>query len=191
MAGLTSLKYPELVFGIAGPIGIDIDSITRALADVLQTVGYRSSLIKITDEISEIESEVMRPTSDSFYNLMRFKMAHASSICRSNNDAGYLMRLAITAIRRERKLLINDTQFPGNPDDDQEDVSGGVPEGTPNPFLELLPDGEMIAFRAAYIIRQIKRPQEIELLRSVYGKQFILISAYGSEKDRTDILREK
>lgn len=42
----------------------------------------------------------------------------------------------------------------------------------------------------AYIIRQIKHPAEVELLRRVYGKQFILISAYGTAAERKDSLRE-
>ena len=36
----------------------------------------------------------------------------------------------------------------------------------------------------AYVISQLKRPEEVALLRKVYGRQFILISAYGSEADR-------
>ena len=36
----------------------------------------------------------------------------------------------------------------------------------------------------AYIIRQIKRPEEVALFRSVYGKQFILISAYAPIESR-------
>jgi deoxycytidylate deaminase len=43
----------------------------------------------------------------------------------------------------------------------------------------------------AYVIRQIKRPQEVMLLREVYGRKFILVSAYGSEHDRKNILEEK
>jgi deoxycytidylate deaminase len=38
----------------------------------------------------------------------------------------------------------------------------------------------------AYIIRQFKRPSEIKLLRSVYGRQFIQISVYAPQKYRID-----
>ncbi|WP_286780212.1 anti-phage dCTP deaminase [Sulfitobacter sp. UBA4523] len=37
--------------------------------------------------------------------------------------------------------------------------------------------------RTAYLINQIKRPEEVEALRSIYGKQFILISCH-SPKDQ-------
>jgi hypothetical protein len=38
----------------------------------------------------------------------------------------------------------------------------------------------------AYIIRQFKRPSEIKLLRSVYGRQFIQISIYAPQKYRIE-----
>ena len=43
----------------------------------------------------------------------------------------------------------------------------------------------------AYIIRQLKRPEEVSALRKVYGRQFVLISAYGSEEDRKQNLYNK
>jgi hypothetical protein len=38
--------------------------------------------------------------------------------------------------------------------------------------------------RFAYIIRQLKHPEEVKLLRQVYGKQFVLVSAYAPEDKR-------
>jgi hypothetical protein len=38
--------------------------------------------------------------------------------------------------------------------------------------------------RLAFIVRQLKRPDEARLLSQIYGKRFILVSAYGSEADR-------
>jgi deoxycytidylate deaminase len=43
----------------------------------------------------------------------------------------------------------------------------------------------------AYIVRQLKRPDEISLLRKVYGKNFMLISAYGSPEQRLKLLEDR
>jgi hypothetical protein len=43
----------------------------------------------------------------------------------------------------------------------------------------------------AYIISQLKRLEEDELLRKVYGRQFIFVSAYASEVDRHERLSHK
>jgi cytidine deaminase len=45
--------------------------------------------------------------------------------------------------------------------------------------------------RTAFVIRQLKRPEEVRLLRSVYGKQFLLVSAYGSKDRRLKVLQKK
>jgi deoxycytidylate deaminase len=43
----------------------------------------------------------------------------------------------------------------------------------------------------AFIIRQLKRPEEVHLLRTVYGKHFVLISAHVSRSQTSDDLTLK
>lgn len=43
----------------------------------------------------------------------------------------------------------------------------------------------------AYVIRQLKRPEEVNLLRRIYGKHFILVSAYGEKTRRKDLIVTK
>jgi deoxycytidylate deaminase len=97
--------FPELIFGIAGPIGVDMDGITKAITDCLKTVRYGATTIKLTNEMTSVNVE----------------------------------------IEAAKKLLVD---------------------------------------RFAYVIRQLKHPEEVKLLRQVYGRQFILISAYASEEKR-------
>ncbi len=191
MKDIHSLKYPELVFGIAGPIGIDIDAIVRTLKEVLGSVAYKSALIRITDEITDVSSPESKPINPSFYNMMRYKMAHASAICRERADPAYLMRLAILAIKRERETLRESSAYMSNEDDNEKSVVSHIEEDLPSTFSVLSGDDIDISYRSAYIIRQIKRPEEVRLLRQVYGPQFFLISAYGSEARRAKILRDK
>ncbi len=47
------------------------------------------------------------------------------------------------------------------------------------------------AGRTAYILRQLKRPDEVALLRMVYGPQFVLISANGPFAQRKALLLEQ
>jgi hypothetical protein len=39
----TTLAYPELIIGIAGPIGVDMDMIARSIEAALTQVSYTSS----------------------------------------------------------------------------------------------------------------------------------------------------
>lgn len=153
-----AISHPELIFGIAGAIGIDIDAINRTLSDALKAVGYRSVLIRITDEIADEVTNIPKPIETDFESEASYKMTHASEVCRKYNAADTLMRFAITGIRRNRAEV--------------------ALEGTDEPPEEQVRSG------TAYIIRQLKRPEEVHLLRKIYGKQFVLISAYGSAEDR-------
>lgn len=187
---LAIIRFPELVIGVAGPIGIDIDTICLAIEEALRAVSYSSAIIKLTDEIQDIPSSKKNPKRKDFFKLMNFKMDHASDLCRSRKDSAFLMRVAIAAIRRERdafiqqgKGLLTDPNF--------QEESETRKDSTASVAYEHIGATDQVAHRVAYIVRQIKRPDEVMMMRRVYGKQFILVSAYGTESDRRDILIDK
>eukprot|EP01035_Chromulina_nebulosa_P037873 gene37873-51140_t len=174
----SSIRFPELVFGIAGPIGIDIDAISTALTDALHGVDYQTVPIRLTREIADIPSSIKIPVRQDYYSQIKYKMDHTSQICRDNNDPAWAMRFVVDAIRRERgKLqgldLVED-------DDHQGDA----------PYVDVARE-DKVRHRVAYIVRQIKRPEEVKLLRDIYGKQFVLVSAFASEEDRINVITEK
>ena len=158
------ITRPELVFGIAGAIGIDIDGINRTLTEALAAVRYKGILIRITEEISQEVTDIPMPAETDFGSQISYKMSHASAVCRKYGSPDTLMRFAISAIRRHRAKGAD----PANDEPAEEQVRTGT----------------------AYIIRQLKRPEEVELLRKVYGKQFVLISAYGSAEDRKRVIEK-
>ena len=45
--------------------------------------------------------------------------------------------------------------------------------------------------RTAFILNQLKRPEEVETLRKIYGRGFIAVSSYCSKKHRIDSLTSK
>ena len=52
-------------------------------------------------------------------------------------------------------------------------------------------DADLAADGVAYVIRQLKRPEEVEFLRRLYGRQFVLISAYGPRDQRRALIYER
>lgn len=157
------ITHPELVIGIAGPIGIDIDEITRAIDEALSSLRYQVFPVRITAEIAAESSDVPLSSASDFGSEITYKMSHSSAVCRKYGSPDTLMRFAMRAIRkhRSREFLRSGRELVGNE----------KPE-------------EIVIPATAYVIRQLKRPEEVELLRRVYGKQFVLISAYGSHSDR-------
>lgn len=161
---LRALSHPELVIGIAGAIGIDIDAIAEEIDRALDDVGYGTRVIRVTDEMVRYPAAGVTVEGPDHFNTMMFKMDYANKLCEESSDPARLMRIAIQAIGLLRERELADSADPTTD--------------------EVLP-------ATAFIIRQLKRPSEVALLRKVYGKQFILISAYGGEKARRARLREK
>jgi len=157
-----SARPLELIFGIAGPIGVDIAAISDSLASALRAVRYESEGIHLTKEMTSIELSAppTRKAEQNFYNDVNFKIEYANKLCEEFKDSATLARIALRAISLRRFGLSNEHKKPPK-------------EAT------------------AYIIRQLKRPDEISLLRKVYGKQFVLISAYGPVEKRLKLIEER
>lgn len=158
---LVDITYPELVFGICGAVGVDINQVHNALTQALVEVGYTSVPIKLTDELYHSDNlPPPKANSKDYYALVNDKIDYANGHRERNNDPAFLARAGIRAIRRERAKLT------------------GSPQKVPKTGI-------------AYIVHQIKRPEEISLFRKVYAKKFILLSAYGSEESRKSLIEGK
>lgn len=159
---LRLLSHPEIVIGIAGPIGIDIDAISDEIGRALGLVGYRHRPVRVTELMMGYPVPEVTQSGPDYFSAMNFKMDYANKLCEIKKDPAFLMRLAISGIQKCRADLID----------------------------ELKPDSNIVS-DTAYIVRQLKRPEEVQLLRKVYGKQFVLVSGYGSEQHRRDRVLEK
>lgn len=156
---------PELVVGLVAPIGVDLDVVTDALSELLQEVGYRAFLFRLTRLMVEVPTGLAL-SEGPYVASYKSRIAYANAICnRLGQDA--MAALAISAIRSARVDLWKERT---------------------EQYLETLPEGvhpqETPIPSQAYIIRQLKRPEEVRLLRSIYGRQFILVSAYTSQDTR-------
>lgn len=156
------LSHPELVIGLAGPIGIDIEAMAAEVDRALAQVHYVSRSVRITELMLRYNAPGVETQGSDYFSSMNFKMDHANKLCELAAAPAALMWLAIEGIREHRRELIK--------------ASGAESE---------------IPSDTAYIIRQLKRPDEVQLLRRIYGKNFVLISGYGSQEHRLQRVAEK
>ncbi|MBC2858937.1 anti-phage dCTP deaminase [Stappia sp. 28M-7] len=154
-------EFPELVFGLVGPIGVDMDAVERKLHDALISVGYKTTTIRLTDLMRQVAVDGPEISDDgNQVEQYKSRISYANSVReRCDNDAA-LAGLAIADIKRKR--------------------SAGQNSGSSSAPEELTPPIE----RMAYILRQLKRSEEVELLRKVYGRKFIQISVHAAEDFR-------
>src|SRR3954453_7523065 len=104
-----SLDYPELIVGIAGPIGVDVPQIAASIAAALADLGYGSTLIKLTDEMArypitrpEFLQESRQWVGTDFFSTYMKKMTDANSLRKQYDDAAVLARIAVDSIREAR-----------------------------------------------------------------------------------------
>jgi deoxycytidylate deaminase len=156
---------PELVIGIVAPIGVDLNDVASVISELLGGMDYRAATLRLTTLMTEVPTGICL-SEDSYVRSYKSRIAYANAVCeRLGRDA--LAAMAISAIRSARSPLWKERSERGL----DTLPADAIPEETPVPSQ-------------AYIIRQLKRPEEVELLRSVYGRQFILVSAYSPQDAR-------
>ena len=52
---ILSRDHPELILGLVGPIGVDMDTVQSSLSDALKAVGYSAEVIHITKLLDKVE----------------------------------------------------------------------------------------------------------------------------------------
>src|ERR1700691_832876 len=101
----SELSLPELIFGIAGPIGVNIETICESLSNALSAVRYSSQVIHLTKEMMAYKPSKPPKTPDetNYYTDVLFKIKYADALCEELTDASALARIAIRSIGIRRK----------------------------------------------------------------------------------------
>jgi deoxycytidylate deaminase len=149
----------ELVIGVVTPVGTDTTFLVNALQGALTDCGYTAIVIRL----SELLPGDPAPVGECEDQRIKRLIASGNDFCKENNDRGALARLAVKEIRSIRAQLL------------RQDNSDMPPEQ-----LVKLVDRP----RTAYILHSLKRTNEVELLRQIYGGQFLLIGCQGTPKQR-------
>lgn len=152
---MNKLPHPELVIGLVAPIGVNMDMIAQKLSYELRAVKYTPHTIHLTQCTSEILKEYEGEDADlTAYE----RKIYAANKLREARGKVIMAALAVQEIRKIRATVLSSGQ-------------------------EAFDDSAQ-AESNCYIIRQLKRPEEIEFLRSIYGRKFIQVSATLDSDDR-------
>jgi deoxycytidylate deaminase len=139
------VNQPELVVGLIGALGTDLDEVSSALSDAFRLVDYTTEPLRVSHLISRIYSAAGQgPTHAE--TSMGDLMQQGDELRRAAGpDAAAV--LAIGEMRRRR---------------------GGGPERE----------------TVAIVIRSLKRKEEVNRLRSVYGPRFVAVGAWSPKSER-------
>jgi len=153
----------ELVIGLVAAVGTELEPVTTCLADQLALAGYETKMIKISGDIIE-----------KFYDpeTWNSKYERYTSLMTAGNEA--------------RKGAIEKEKATGIRKDDQRGNGVLAYATASHIFLERSeiqgkpqPNG-----KKAYIVRSLKRPEEVEALRLIYPQGFVLLGVHAEESRR-------
>ncbi|MGE4249905.1 MAG: anti-phage dCTP deaminase [Parvibaculaceae bacterium] len=162
---LKNVMYPEMFFGIVAPIGVDTRSIVRLLGESLKSVGYASTHIKLTELMKEVPSTVTlveTPIEARYDSYIKYANEVRELYAVADEENGQNTALAMLAVSGIRTAR---KELCGKEDNAQE--------------------------RRAYILDQFKRPEEVHLIRRIYGRLFVLLSVHATAANRKKILKRK
>jgi deoxycytidylate deaminase len=146
----------ELIFGLVGALGTDMDRVIGEVHLALEGMGYQAQEIRLSSLLREIDQTGI--TLDENAKLDSYLASHMDAGDQLRSDwqrSDALALLAIAKIASERDKLVEAHQSPS---------------------------------RRAWILRQLKTPEEAQTLREVYGSRFFLIAAYTPDDERAEWL---
>lgn len=155
MTHLSLSDQPELVFGLVGPIGVDMNAVQEALEGSLRQVKYTPHVIHLTKIVPISFPHLASAPSESAAEKIRL-VNKLRTDTKRNDILAQLAILHIVSIRDKINGPATDVTEDQRP-------SSPVPAN-------------------AFIIRQLKREEEINLLKKIYGRRFIQISVTISEQ---------
>lgn len=153
---VVSAIEPELVFGLVGPLGSNIEAVQGALQAELRKVGYKFEDIHLTRDLTKVIPGIKTDRLATFSG----KMNVMNDVVAASGTTDFLARLSIAMIAAKRLRSNEARGLKGKQAKDFQDV------------------------KTAYVIRQLKREQEAALLSKIYGEKFVQISISVSEEEQ-------
>lgn len=155
------ISHPEFIFGFVAPVGADMLPTVAKFRSMFESIGYHVVEIKVTDSFhtyKDIVQPAIALVDKPDYNRYKSYIGFGDQLREIFDDDGILAIETIFNIARQRLSL-----------------STSIKE---TDYLS----------KTVYLVRQFKRPEEIELLRSVYGPLFFQVSIYSRRGARVDHL---
>jgi len=160
VAKILEITNPEIFFGFVAPIGTDIQACIKAFKSQLRALGYLTVELKVTDVFPEFEHQLKLET-----------------------------KLADTPLHdRYRTYIAYGNDLRRHFDDDA--ILAAITTVRIAQIREKKLDAQQNFEKTAYLLHQFKRKEEIELLRSVYGRLFFQVSVYSRRGARVERLAQ-
>lgn len=163
----------ELIIGVCGGIGADLNTAIKQLADQFEQFGFTAVHIKVTEKIYKDELiDILTEKKDSKINKadlknknkltrLNTKIDIGNSLC-ENFKLKSIHAQIITSIINSERNIINSKRIKNK----KKENLGIV-----------------------FIINQLKRPEEYHYLKKIYSRSFFLVGVFHDERKRIERLK--
>lgn len=171
---LQSRESQEIVIAFAGPIGVGIQSVITKTKAYLGELGYkRVKIIKLSkflqDALDNKQTATLNLSGEKSAKFVRYRnLQHAGRDLRERTE-----NMRLLAEYAVKEIVVDRKSKGGGP----VAASGAAPAEVDPP-------------RTAYLIDQVKRPEEVELLRAMYRHLFYLVGVTKSYVQRWKTLED-
>lgn len=156
---LLRVKDAELVFGLVGAAGTNLEPVEDVLQKSLGDVGYKTSVVRLSRLLHAFDQFKHLPAISDEFDRYQKHMDAGDDFREKTRRLDAMASLAISEIQAIRESANGDKSKPLS--------------------------------RRAYILHSLKRPEEVEALRLVYGDSFHLIVVYSARDLRIRALSRK
>ncbi len=149
-------ELSEIVIGLVGPVGTDLQKAVNDITDVLMPYGYESHVVRVSDLIREFYPIAPHDPRNEYDRILAFMDAGDEA----RKDSDMALALGIAALIHSKRERSRD----------------GTPTWDP---------------RRAYIVNSLKHPEEVKVLKHIYGDGFVLIGINSYRDQRRSYLMKK
>jgi cytidine deaminase len=160
---------PDLIFGLVCPIGADLDRVKRVVSQHLNRFGYQPRVIKLTAEMRRLPHPHWSSLKEDVFRDRRYELFMDAGDCLRD----FMEREDAMAMLAVLRLQEHHEQAAAARIEKRQRGDGPA------------------ADHCGFIIDSLKTPEEIDLLRSIYGDRFIVISVYAPMEDRRATLARR
>ena len=146
---------PEIVIGLVGALGTDLGRVENALANALLSVGYAHKTVHVSERIASAYEDLDLPELPGTATPLDRLMDLGDKLRQHHEDGAVAAAITVSAISQQRFEQIG------------EQAAQGIERDS-----------------VGTIVRQLKHPDEAQLLRSVYGPRFVLLGAWSPKHER-------
>ncbi len=158
-------RTPELVIAFVGAAGSGVTSVADAFSKTLKKdFDYVPHKVKVSDFIKDYAQLSGKPIAQSLSKSDQIiQMQNTGNALRESRGSNHLAKLCIENIAQWR---VNEQGYQASEDE----LEGQKKLGPP------------LAKRWVHIINELKHPDEVKMLRDVYGDLFWLVAVLADEK---------